>query len=140
MSTPTTPIVNNTALSARYQESGTMFQFRRPWGRRMGLIGLMGLMRPINPISPISPILLPPGPNVDLLLVFSFFRLPGQGLLDAFDIFLFLTAREQHRAHNRHQDQYRSGFERDHIIREHSVCDVLNRSENLMRVGDVVRA
>src|SRR5262249_8597339 len=111
MSTPITPIVNKTALSARYHEIGTMFQY--------------------SPLTESSG---------DLLFVFFFlflFLLRDQGFLDAFYVFLLVAAREPHRADNRHQDQDRRRFKRDHVIREHPLCDAFNRaasaSHNLLR-------
>src|SRR5262249_2201199 len=125
MSTPTTPMVNNTALSARYQESGIMFQFRRLWGTMNGTYRTYRTYETYKThkshksYKSYKSHSCPPGSNGDLLFVFFFFRLRGQRLLDALDIFFSIAAREQHRADNRHQDQYRSGFERDHIFCEH---------------------
>src|SRR5262249_18193119 len=114
ISTPITPMVNKTALSARYQESGTMFQFAPE--------------RSTN--SSID----------DLLFVFFFLLLASERILDAFDVFLLLAAREQHRADDRHQDQYRRGLERDQVISEHPVGYVFNRAQDTLRIGGVVRA
>src|SRR5262245_37767915 len=105
MSTPTTPTVNNTALSARYHESGTMFQSPPICSAALKRKGLPPEGGTTNSLSG------------NLLFIFFFFLLlSSQGLLDAFDIFLPLAAREQHRADDRHQDQHRRGLERDHII------------------------
>src|SRR5262245_26895687 len=96
ISTPTTPIVNKTALSARYHESGTMFQFapERFVAPPLGGSGLV--FKPFPPKGGATN-----ASSGDLLFVFFFLLLRDQRLLDAFYIFLHLAAREKHRADNR---------------------------------------